>query len=213
MVAKPAVLFHTELSLQEEKIESGVQAACDALRKIRDDGLFAEAGYGTFDQYVVERWGYSRTYAGRLIEHANIRDLLIKEGATILPNNEAQTRELVKVRERAKTEHEGSQNVALTWQMAVDKAPREQDVPIITAQDVESVARQFVNKPLPKKVDHDREKFKEWLSRGTHLKLIRKGSGYDIHTKYGDKVIPKDFLQLVKVLTELAEVAAIDVEA
>jgi N6-adenosine-specific RNA methylase IME4 len=67
-------------------------AVGQALLDIRTARLYRVAGYGDFDTYCRQRWGWDRTYAHRLQQAAQVAALL-PIGNT--PANEAQARELV----------------------------------------------------------------------------------------------------------------------
>jgi hypothetical protein len=79
----------------EQTIERGLQTFIEvgeALREIRDSRLYLER-YDTFEDYLRERWsGMSRSRAHRLIDAADVVEML-PIGNT--PANEAQARELV----------------------------------------------------------------------------------------------------------------------
>lgn len=73
-----------------------------ALREIRDNTLYKQGPYGTFDEYVRRRWYMERTYAHRLIHAAEVYENLLPigntaEGSVPLPTSEAQVRPLVRL--------------------------------------------------------------------------------------------------------------------
>ena len=83
----------------EATIERGVRAAVEAyvevggaLAEIRDERLYREEGYATFDEYCRERWGFSRFRAHRVIHGARAAEMLPTGNR---PPNERQARELV----------------------------------------------------------------------------------------------------------------------
>ena len=69
-----------------------------ALKQIRDEKLFRELLFDSFEAYVKERWDMARSHAYRLIEAANVIDNLSPIGDTILPENESQTRPLARLK-------------------------------------------------------------------------------------------------------------------
>lgn len=69
-----------------------------ALRQIRNEQLFRELLFDSFEAYVKERWDMARSHAYRLIEAANVIDNLSPIGDGILPENEAQTRPLARLK-------------------------------------------------------------------------------------------------------------------
>lgn len=69
-----------------------------ALRQIRNEKLFRQLLFDSFEAYVKDRWDMARSHAYRLIEAANVIDNLSPIGDRILPENEAQTRALARLR-------------------------------------------------------------------------------------------------------------------
>lgn len=67
-----------------------------ALKQIRDERLYRDLLFDSFEAYLKSRWDMSRSQAYRLIEAARIIDNLSPIGDT-LPENEAQLRALVKL--------------------------------------------------------------------------------------------------------------------
>lgn len=65
-----------------------------ALKQIRDERLYRELMFDSFEAYLKNRWEMSRSQAYRLIEAARVIDNLSPIG-DILPENEAQLRALV----------------------------------------------------------------------------------------------------------------------
>jgi len=65
-----------------------------ALKEIRDDRLYRELLFVSFEAYLKNRWDMSRPHGYRLIEAARVIDNLSPIG-DILPENEAQLRPLV----------------------------------------------------------------------------------------------------------------------
>lgn len=64
-----------------------------ALREIRDERLYRELLFDTFEQYLHKRWDMGRSHAHRLIEASRVIDNLSPIGDA-LPENEAQSRPL-----------------------------------------------------------------------------------------------------------------------
>jgi hypothetical protein len=67
-----------------------------ALKEVRDDRLYRELLFDTFEAYLRKRWDMSRAHAYRLIEASRAIDNLSPIG-DILPENEAQLRPLVQL--------------------------------------------------------------------------------------------------------------------
>jgi hypothetical protein len=58
-----------ERVLHQELVDRPI-AMGRALKAIRDQRLYREAGYPSFDAYCRERWGFGRTHATSLIRAA-----------------------------------------------------------------------------------------------------------------------------------------------
>jgi hypothetical protein len=67
-----------------------------ALKQIRDDRLFRDLLFDSFDVYVRQRWDMARSQAYRLIKSANVIENLSPIGDGILPENEYQARVLAR---------------------------------------------------------------------------------------------------------------------
>lgn len=72
----------------------------NALCRIRDDRLYVQSGFGSFNQYCEEVWGWGKSYVSRVIQSADIANKL-PIGNSV--DTESQARELAKV-EPAKRE-------------------------------------------------------------------------------------------------------------
>ena len=73
-----------------------------ALQIIRDGKKYLESGeyYGTFEEYVKDRWGYANSYGYQLMETPQIVDNLsaiADELSTPYPQVEGQARELITI--------------------------------------------------------------------------------------------------------------------
>jgi hypothetical protein len=68
-----------------------------ALREIRDERLYRELLFDSFEQYVKKRWEMGKSHAYRLIEASRVIDNLSPFGDA-LPENEAQLRPLGKLK-------------------------------------------------------------------------------------------------------------------
>lgn len=67
-----------------------------ALKQIRDDQLFRDLLFDSFDVYVKQRWDMARSHAYRLIKAATVIDNLSPIGDGVLPENEYQARVLAR---------------------------------------------------------------------------------------------------------------------
>jgi len=129
----------------ERTLTQAFVAAGTALQAIRDevvterDGvghrLYEEAGFATFEEYVVARWQMRRAHAYRLIDAAQVYELLSPMG-DILPANERVARELTPLLDKPKL-------LAKAWRQAVRTAEKCDGRPIVTAQHVKDVVREY----------------------------------------------------------------------
>ena len=86
-----------ELEAHESAIRFGNKAHAEigkALSGIRDKCLYREVG--TFEEYCEKTWHFSRAHADRLMKSFQVMEKLSPIGG-ILPNNEAQVRELARL--------------------------------------------------------------------------------------------------------------------
>jgi phage N-6-adenine-methyltransferase len=93
-MTKTALATKVRLVELEAVIERGIGTFVEvgnALREIRNDGLYKQQGYSKFDDYCKERWGWQRRHAYRLMDAAAVSELVSPMGH--IPN-ERQAREL-----------------------------------------------------------------------------------------------------------------------
>ena len=127
----------------EIKIDRAISESWLALKQLRDRRLYRST-HKTFEEYALERFGYNRAHAYRLINAAvvlenlsltQIEDDLSPNWRQKLPISESQCRELAKL---------PSKQQPFAWDQVLevsgDKAP--------TAKVVRSVARQIKERPL-----------------------------------------------------------------
>jgi hypothetical protein len=67
-----------------------------ALKQIRDDQLFRDLLFDSFEAYLKDRWDMARSQAYRLIKAADVIDNLSPIGDGTLPKNEFQARVLAR---------------------------------------------------------------------------------------------------------------------
>jgi hypothetical protein len=99
----------------EEIIAQGLQTFVHvghALLVIRDQRLYRQA-YGTFEEYLRQRWDLGRSYAHRMIDAAVVVENLLPIG-NMVPVNEAQARPLTTLPPEQQQE---------VWKEAVETAP------------------------------------------------------------------------------------------
>lgn len=78
----------------EQTIERGRQTFVEvgnALVEIRNGRLYRES-HGTFEDYCLDRWQFSKTQANRLVQASEVAEALAPMG--VIPANERQAREL-----------------------------------------------------------------------------------------------------------------------
>lgn len=69
-----------------------------ALKRIRDEQLYRQLLFNSFEAYVKERWDMAKSHAYRLIEASKVIDNLSPIGDGILPQNESQARALAQLK-------------------------------------------------------------------------------------------------------------------
>jgi len=69
-----------------------------ALKQIRDEQLYHQVLFDTFEAYVKDRWDMSRSHAYRLIDASKVMDNLSLIGDGIVPQNESQARVLAQLK-------------------------------------------------------------------------------------------------------------------
>src|SRR5690606_18478059 len=88
-----------QLAHCEAVIAKGLQTFIEvgqALLTIRDNRLY-RTSYGTFEEYCRKTWGMSKTHANRVIDSAEVAEVLTPIGVT--PATESQARELAPLKD------------------------------------------------------------------------------------------------------------------
>lgn len=119
-----------ELVAFEATIERGLQTFVEvgnALAEIREKRLY-RAQYGTFEDYLTQRWNMTPQHAGRLISAAEVAGNLEPIGS--IPVTESQARPLTSLEPEVQR---------AAWQEVIDTAPNGK----ITAAHVEAVAQTY----------------------------------------------------------------------
>ena len=110
-----------------------------ALAEIRDQGYYRDVlGYETFEAYCKAKWDFSRSYAYRLIESANVIDVVSPIG-DIKPTTESQARPLALL---------PADQQLIAWQKAVETAPDGK----VTGAHVYKIVKRMTNPPSPKQL-------------------------------------------------------------
>lgn len=132
-------------------VRKGLKAFVEAglaLREIRDDGLWREAGHSSFDAYCFTEFGFHENYANRISAHSGIALELSKgkskfptgqDGKPILPLNESQVRPLAKLKDQRQW--------LKAWKLSVKRASG-----MPTGAIVAQVVLELIAKDLPPKV-------------------------------------------------------------
>jgi hypothetical protein len=87
-------LIDCETVIQEGK-ETSLKVA-EALIQINKRKLY-RADYKNFNQYCLEKWKFTKQHAHRLMDFATVVKEMEPIGDSLVPTNEAQARELIKV--------------------------------------------------------------------------------------------------------------------
>jgi hypothetical protein len=193
----------------EVRIERAYDDAWHALKEIHDDQLYKADGYSSFKNYVEQRWGYSKSKAHRLIDHVRIVEYLKEQGVENLPTSEAHTTALTKLRRISKSEDDFLQRAGNAWEMAVDTAPKQFDVPKVTANHVESSMQHFgvYRNAKRKNPDEDADEISSALAKVTQCAAF-KMTPAKFHEKHGRKGQSSQFYELVSWLNAYADLCA-----
>ena len=97
----------------ERRVERAVFEAGKALRELRDRQLYRST-HKSFEQYIKDRFGYSRYTAYNRIAAADVFDTLLTNGLQILPTKERQTRAIATLKD--------PDLQCEAWQLSVDEA-------------------------------------------------------------------------------------------
>lgn len=190
----------------ESRIDLAYDDAWHALKEIHDSKLYKADGYKSFKDYVEQRWGYSKSRAHRLIDHVKIVEYLKEQGVESLPTSEAHTQALTKLRRISKSEDDFLQRAGNAWEMAVDSAPKQFDVPKVTANHVESSMSHFgvYRNAKRKNPDEDADEISAALAKVTQCAAF-KMTPAKFHEKHGRKGQPSQFYELVTWLNAYAD--------
>jgi len=163
----------TLLQEQEKVIETGIKQFLlvgEALRQIKEAEL--HRNLGTFDEYCKVRWNLGASYAYRLIESAECMAVLKEEadtaGYSVLPANESQVRELVRLKKP------GRQVTA--WKNAVKKADGNAVTAEVVAKVVNGMLGTSGKKGSAKSTKQDVEHKLESIGELVHKKLEKSGN-------------------------------------
>jgi hypothetical protein len=118
----------------ELRVERAFYEAGAALRELRDRRLYRSM-HKTFEDYVRERFGYSRITAHYKIAAAAVVDNLLTNGEQILPTNERQVRDMMR---------HSPQLQCSIWSQSVEKAGGK----VPSSRIVKGIVEQLRAKPL-----------------------------------------------------------------
>jgi SAM-dependent methyltransferase len=140
---EPAQLLTPEL-LQLMDHEKGIEHSVGELGwhlvAIQEGRLYRAAGFGTFDDYCLNRWGWRRRHAYRMIDAAKVRQQLElcpnghAEPPEVLPESESQMRPLTPIRD-------DPDSVRAAWDAAVEAAGGDQPTAKEVAEAVQTVTQ------------------------------------------------------------------------
>ena len=149
----------TRLTALEEVVEEGLGTFVQvglALKSIRDKRLYQDQDE-TFEGYCRKRFDLSRPHAYRLIDAANVVEVVSPIGDIDPPQNEAQARELTKLA--------NEQDQATAWTRANETAPVDDEgEPIVTAKHVAETVRDMTPTREPSKKQREKELRKKGLA-------------------------------------------------
>lgn len=174
------------LAVLESVIERGISAWNDAgaaVRVIRDERLY-RADFYTFEDYCRERWGWSRSYAHRMIEAVDAVEAMLPIGNTPPIANEAQAREVAAIIKADGPERaaailtEVAEDGPVTARAIREAAhPTREDIvaeyPVLDVPDAADADVARVAEALSKIPQHEREERAEYGRRW----LVAKASG------------------------------------
>lgn len=151
-MGKDVTLSKDRLEELEYKHEEYRRDAIDALRQIHDEKLYTLRAK-TWEQYLKDRWDYSKTYGKYLLDFARFREECKEHGLEYLPNNERQVRPILQAANNAKRNNKPFDPVE-AWQITVDKAPRDESgEPTVTPKHIDSTMEYYGQKRAYKKPD------------------------------------------------------------
>ena len=148
-----------ELAQRETIIERGLKSFVEvgtALLDIRDKRLYRN-GYGTFEDYCKERWGFTDERARLLMRSSEVLKQLTPTIVGVLPINEAQARPL--------TSLTPDEQIS-AWQRVIDTAPDGK----ITAAHVQDVVDEIKNKPHVTNNSGNNE----WYTPGEYIEAAKR---------------------------------------
>lgn len=155
-----------------------------ALLVIREERCFKERGFKTFEDYCQEHWGFSRSYAHRLIDAAEVVETLPIGNA---PASESVARELTplkaepeKVREAwtETVEAHGPKPTAAQTRESVRRAIA--SIPVIPEGEVEPVLIPYVEPALEKKPKPEPDPAEDWFKAGDKAERERNSELYRV---------------------------------
>lgn len=173
--------------------------AVDALRKIHDEGLYKLRSLN-WDAYAEKRFGYKKTYTKYLLDFARLREQCRAEGIEVLPENENHARPILQAAANAK--RTGRQFDAVNaWEIAVDKAPKQNDVPQITASHVQATLGNYGGNGAKSKPKADAE-LRKRLETLADCAALSSMNGDEFVQKYGFDALGPRFRAVIDWMIE-----------
>ena len=164
-------------------VESGM-----ALKAIQDDEQYKAAGYKNFETYCEKKWGYSKSYASRLIGAAEVFKVLEAKlsSRSPKPTNENQVRPLTEL---------SKGKVVAAWKKAVTKSKGKK----VAGETVRVVVNAMLHRKSAKRKDATKSrKPAEALKLNKIKSLARK-----VLSKTG-KLSKADLVKFMKQIRDLA---------
>jgi hypothetical protein len=168
----------------EARMEKAGETVGACLVKIRQDSMYLDAGYASFEVYCAERWGYAKSHAYRLIDHAKVAKVLVADGR-IAPT-EGQLRPAMVLKRNCKTEDEFIGKVVEVVAITQDRARKVHDVPRFTANDIAMTVADFGYSRPKQDIKPELREIKRLVLGINNSIAVRKGDGARFRKKHGD---------------------------
>lgn len=75
-----------ELIQLEEKVEQGFSSAANALKEIKERKIYKDQ-YGTWENYLKDRWGYNRDWYYALIKASDVQENVLQYNTLVVPED------------------------------------------------------------------------------------------------------------------------------
>lgn len=167
----------------EARMERAGETVGACLITIRDKSLYLEAGYKSFEDYAEQRWGYKKTHAYRLMDHAKVAKRLQADGHMV--PSEGQLRPAMALKRQCKTEDEFLDKVCNVVEITYSRADHEFDVPKITARDIITTMEDFGPGRPRQDIKPELREIRRLVLGVANAVAVKKYSGEEFVEKYG----------------------------